>query len=38
MVGSSARDEWRLHHREAAVATADILVRWLHSGGMGAGG
>jgi nucleoside phosphorylase len=40
MVGSSARDEWRLHHREAAAATADVLVRWLHAGGigMGAGG
>jgi nucleoside phosphorylase len=28
-VGARAREEWRLHHREAARAAADVLLRWL---------
>jgi futalosine hydrolase len=31
-VGSRARDEWRMHHRRAASAAADLVVRWLRNG------
>jgi nucleoside phosphorylase len=30
VVGAQARDEWRLHHHEAARAAADVVLRWLH--------
>jgi nucleoside phosphorylase len=29
-VGPRAREEWRMHHRAAASAAADVLLRWLH--------
>jgi nucleoside phosphorylase len=28
-VGSRARDEWRTHHRAAASAVVDVVLRWL---------
>ncbi len=31
-VGARARDEWRTHHRQAAAAAADVVLRWLNSG------
>jgi nucleoside phosphorylase len=33
-VGSRARAEWRMHHREAASRAADAVVRWLSGGGL----
>ena len=32
-VGSSARDEWRRHHREAAAGAAAVVGAWLAAGG-----
>jgi nucleoside phosphorylase len=29
-VGSRARDEWRMHHRAAASAATEVVLRWLH--------
>ncbi len=31
-VGARARDEWRTHHRQAAAAAVDVVVRWLRGG------
>jgi nucleoside phosphorylase len=31
-VGARARDEWRVHHRQAAAAAADVVLRWLGGG------
>jgi futalosine hydrolase len=31
-VGGRARDEWRLNHKKAAAAAADVVLRWLRSG------
>ncbi len=31
-VGRRARDEWRGHHRRAASAAADLVIRWLRDG------
>jgi nucleoside phosphorylase len=28
-VGARARDEWRLHHRAAAAAAVDVVLRWI---------
>jgi nucleoside phosphorylase len=30
-VGARARDEWRVHHRQAAAAAADVALRWLRA-------
>jgi futalosine hydrolase len=30
VVGSRARDEWRAHHRQAAAAAVDVVLRTLH--------
>jgi futalosine hydrolase len=35
VVGSRAREEWRANHRRAAAAAADVVTRWLQSGGSG---
>jgi nucleoside phosphorylase len=32
IVGARARDEWRMHHRQAAAAAADVALRWIHAG------
>jgi nucleoside phosphorylase len=32
IVGARARDEWRLHHHEAARAAASVVVKWLQAG------
>jgi nucleoside phosphorylase len=29
LVGANARDEWRLHHRDAAARAAEAIVQWL---------
>jgi nucleoside phosphorylase len=34
VVGSRARDEWRMHHRRAAAAAIDVVARWLREGGI----
>jgi nucleoside phosphorylase len=31
-VGSSAREQWRTHHRAAAAAAVAVVTRWLHAG------
>jgi futalosine hydrolase len=31
-VGSRGRDEWRMHHRRAAAAAAEVVLRWLRAG------
>jgi futalosine hydrolase len=30
-VGTRARDEWRMHHRRAAAAAAEVALRWLRA-------
>ena len=34
-VGSSARGQWRAHHRSAATAAVDVVTRWLQSAAAG---
>lgn len=34
-VGSTGRDEWRSHHKGAALAACEIVNRWLASGAAG---
>ncbi|MBI2393481.1 MAG: hypothetical protein HYV09_28125 [Deltaproteobacteria bacterium] len=34
-VGSTGREEWRSHHRAAAVAACEVISRWLGAGAMG---
>ena len=34
-VGSTGRDEWRSHHKAAALAACDVVTRWLASGAVG---
>jgi futalosine hydrolase len=31
-VGSRARDEWRINHRRAAAAAAEVVMHWLREG------
>jgi nucleoside phosphorylase len=32
IVGARARDEWRMHHRRAAAAAAEVVLRWIQAG------
>ena len=34
-VGSTGRDEWRAHHKTAAHAACEVVLRWLTAGAMG---
>jgi nucleoside phosphorylase len=34
-VGSTGRDEWRQHHKNAAQAACEVVSRWLVGGAMG---
>jgi nucleoside phosphorylase len=32
IVGARARDEWRMHRRQAAAAAAEVALRWVQAG------
>jgi futalosine hydrolase len=32
VVGSRAREQWRVHHRETAALAGGVVLRWLHAG------
>ncbi len=34
-VGSTGREEWRAHHKAAALAACEVVNRWLTTGAMG---
>ena len=34
-VGSTGREEWRAHHKPAALAACEVVNRWLTAGAMG---
>ena len=35
LVGSTGRTDWRTYQRDAAIAAADVIVSWIHSGAPG---